>query len=85
MVFDLRFRVPKQEDLPGPPHAQIYVKLSGTSDEGLTTLGADCVTFEELDGQIAYLEQELARLRKTGKKRFETWKKKANQSMEGTK
>ena len=70
MIFDLRFRRATKDDIPCPLHAQIYLKSSGRSDEGLTTLGADCVTYEELDSQIRFLEQELAQLRMTGKKLF---------------
>jgi len=75
MILELRFR-PSEHDGISDPHAQLYVKHCGKSDEGLTTLGADCVTFEELDGQVKVLEDELAQIRKTGRKRFENWQKK---------
>ena len=59
--FDLSFRK-MPEDEPGPPIAEVYVKASGTNDQGLTVLGSRCHSYAEADSLIKRLEDQLAHL-----------------------
>jgi len=69
LYLDLRFRSPKKGDLPGPSIAQVCVKGHGTEDDTII-LGAQCVTYEELEEQVEYLKKELDAVRKKAKTKF---------------
>lgn len=70
LYLDLLFHTSRKDDLPGPPIAHIAVKSCGKFAKK-TVLGAQCVTYEEVDEQIRGLEKELASIRRKAKKRFE--------------
>ena len=69
LYLDLLFKRPKKNDLPGPSIGQVRVKSHGTED-GQIVLGAQCVTYDEMDEQIRFLESELAAIRKKAKAKF---------------
>ena len=70
--LDIDFRKPDPK-FPGPPQAQIYVKLY-YKDENFDRpiISAKCVTFAEFDYQIKRLEDELKAIRQKAKRKFKS-------------
>jgi len=69
LYLDLVFTKPKKNDLPFSPVAQVGLKSYGKQDDQII-IGEKCVTFEEIDSHICWLEKELEAIRKKAKTRF---------------
>jgi hypothetical protein len=69
--FDLDFNKPKESDLPGPPHAAIYVKKYSKNASGqifITPQG--CNNMEELNHHLDRRIKELEDIRKKARLKF---------------
>jgi hypothetical protein len=70
LYLDLSFVRPKKTDLPFSPFAHIELKSHSEESNGQILIGEKCVTFEELDRHICWLEKELEAVRKKAKMKF---------------
>jgi hypothetical protein len=69
--LDLDFNKPKEADLPGPPHAAIYVKKHSKDASGhIFITPRSCINMEELNFQIDRLIKELEEIRKKARRKF---------------
>lgn len=71
LYFDLSFVKPKKNDVPFTSHAHIKLKSHSQETDGQILIGGKCVTYEELDKHIQWLEKELDYIRRKAKKIFE--------------
>lgn len=68
--LDLLFRIPTENDLPGPSIANIYIKTHTIDKNGHIFITPDCVSQKEIEEQIDRLKEELDTIRKEVHKKF---------------
>lgn len=73
--LELDFVKPGKGDLPGRPHAHIYVNTHSTDPKrGLKFITPSCVSLHEFEHEINRLQKELEEIRKKAAKKFSTTK-----------
>lgn len=59
-----------QEELPGPPLAQIYVKTRSKDRKGHILITPRCFSLREVEAELDRLKDELESIRKKAKRKF---------------
>jgi len=69
--LDLSFTDDRNNALPHPPRAWVYVKaFSLQSKDGRPLVTPDCLCMEEMEFEINRLQRELEEIRKTAREKF---------------
>lgn len=73
--LELLFVAPKKGETPTPAISHVYVKTCtkpnyGGVNKDLPLITQQCLSFQEFEGQIDWLEKELKEIRRKAKKKY---------------
>ena len=71
LYLDLGLVKPKKNDPPFTPFAHVVLKSHSKGKNNQILIGEKCVTYEELDKHIQWLEKELKSIRQKAKAKFD--------------